>query len=224
MKLNKIYCADCLVGLKGLPDKSVDLIIIDPPYGINYKSKYGSAKYKARVQNAQEWDKSFSFIPYFAEHWRVLADNSFMYVFGRFENYDVMVNKLKADRVLIWNKMHCGMGDLNGWGIGYEVIYMWKKGRPLLVGKRENGVINFKHVGYFEKTLHPTQKPVGLIELLIRKSSRQYDIVLDSFIGSGTTAEACLRSQRNFIGFEINKKYCDIANARINKYKGQTRL
>lgn len=78
----KIIQGDCLDYLKQLPDKSVDLIVTDPPYGINYKSNHGSAEYKGRVQTAQEWDNEFNFAIYHDELMRVLKDDSYCYVWG----------------------------------------------------------------------------------------------------------------------------------------------
>ena len=196
-----------------MPDNSVDLIIADPPYGINYRSKHGSKEYKERVQS-HEWDKDFNFKKYFKILYDKLKNNSFMYIFGRHENIRLM-QELKCDRILVWDKGHCGMGDLIDWGIGYELIFLWKKGRPKLRGKRINGVIYYKHIGFFEKTLHPTMKPLGVINILLKKSSDKNDIVLDPFLGSGTTAVACKMLNRSFIGFELSEAYCEIARKRL---------
>lgn len=213
IELNKVHCMDCLEGLKMLPDNSVDLIVTDPPYGIGYKSNHGSKEYKKRVQNT-DWDISFDFSNFFDEFYRVLKNDSYMYVWGRFENYETM-KKLGMCRVLIWDKDHCGMGDLTDWGIGYELVYVFKKGKPKLIGGRTNGVFKIQHIGFFDKTLHPTQKPVKVIKHLLNKSSKDNDIVLDGFMGSGTTAVACKQLNRRFIGFELEQKYVDICNKRL---------
>ena len=199
--------------MKQLEDESVDLVVTDPPYGINYHSNYGTEEYKKRIHNIN-WDDSFHFGNYFDDVFRVVKNNAFIYVWGRFENYEIMKH-LGCDRVLIWDKGHCGMGDLKDWGIGYELIYVFKKGRPQLKGRRVNGVIPFKHIGFFDKTLHPTQKPVEIIKFLITKSSNPSDLILDPFMGSGTTAVACKQLNRNFIGFELDPKYVEIANKRL---------
>tara|TARA_R110002012_G_scaffold47730_3_gene124850 strand:- start:191 stop:859 length:669 start_codon:yes stop_codon:yes gene_type:complete len=215
MKTNIIHNMDCLQGLKELPDNCIDLIVTDPPYRISYKSNYGTNEYKERVQHT-DWDKDFNFSDYYSELWRVLKEDSFMYVWGRFENYEIM-KALGMKRVLVWDKGHNSMGDLEDWGIGYELIYLFKKGKPKIRGSRDNGIIRITHIGYFDKTLHPTQKPTSVIRYLIEKSSDIGDIVLDAFMGSGTTAMACKQTDRRFIGYELESKYCDIANERLKQ-------
>jgi site-specific DNA-methyltransferase (adenine-specific) len=212
--LNKVVCGDCLELIKEIPNKSVDLVLIDPPYSINYKSNYGSKEYQHRIQTAQEWDNNFDFSIYFNDIFRVLKEDGYMYVFGRFENYDTM-KMLGMVRVLVWDKDYTGMGDLSDWGIAYELIYVFKKGKPYLRGKRINGCIKLQHIGYFDKTLHPTQKPLNIIRLLIEKSTDNKGIVLDCFLGSGTTAVACMQLNRNFIGIDISPEYCKIAEQRL---------
>jgi len=215
MKADMVYNVDCLEGLKELSDECIDLIITDPPYGISYSSNSAKgADYKERYNT--DWDKDFNFSDYYSELWRVLKEDSYMYVWGRFENYETM-KALGMNRVLIWDKDHNSMGDLEDWGIGFELVYVFKKGRPKLRGKRVNGVFRIQHPGFFEKTLHPTQKPTSVIRYLIEKSSDIGDIVLDAFMGSGTTAMACKQTDRRFIGYEIESKYCDIINERLKQ-------
>lgn len=135
--INKIINCDCLEGMKHIDDKSVDLVLTDLPYGINYKSNHGSDEYKKRLMNF-DWDKNFNFKNYFYELKRLMKDNTYMYVFGRLENMSIMLD-LGVSRVLIWDKEHNGMGNLTDWGIGYEFIYAFKKGKPKLFEVKEGG-------------------------------------------------------------------------------------
>jgi site-specific DNA-methyltransferase (adenine-specific) len=215
--INKVICGDCLEVMKGIPDNSIDCIITDPPYNINYKSNHGSKEYKERIQTAEKWDNNFNFTLYFHELWRILKNDSYMYVFGRRENISIM-EKLGYNQMLIWNKQHCGMGNLNTWGVGYELIFVFEKGQPKLNGHRHNSVIDMKHIGFFDNTVHPTQKPVSIISYLIEKSTKPNDLILDAFLGSGTTAVACAKLQRRFIGIEISPEYCKIAENRIKQF------
>jgi len=215
MRLDIIHNEDCMVGLRRLPDACVDLIVTDPPYGISYKSNKGTDKYKERVQHT-DWDKDFNFADYYSELWRVLKEDSFMYVWGRFENYEIM-KALGMKRVLIWDKGHNSMGDLEDWGIGYELIYLFKKGKPKIRGSRDNGILRITHISYFDKTLHPTQKPTSVIRYLIEKSSDIGGVVLDAFMGSGTTALACKQTKRHYIGYEVESSYCGIAENRLKQ-------
>jgi site-specific DNA-methyltransferase (adenine-specific) len=214
--INKVYCMDAIEGLKAIPDQSIDLIIIDPPYNINYYSNYGSNEYKERIQTAGQWDNNFDFKIYYPELLRVLKDDCYFLVFGCEENIRLM-QELGCFQVLIWDKNYCGMGDLSDFGIGYEFIFYFKKGNPKLRGHRINGVINSMHIGHFDNTLHPTQKSEKLLRHLIKKCSDEGNIVLDCFIGSGTSMIAAKQTRRNFIGFDINEEYCNIANKRLEQ-------
>lgn len=228
MEINKIFNIDCLDGMKQLPDKCVDLILIDPPYNIQYKSNFGSQEYKDKIQHT-EWDKSFDIRGVYQELWRILKNNSDMYIFGRWENYEIMKELEGFKQILIWHKINAGgLGNLTCFIPTYELIFYFKKGSRI-PNKRTSAVIdsipiqNFsckesKPTGkdYGQQFMkHPTQKPLDLIKKLLKISSNQNDLVLDSFMGSGTTAVACKQLNRNFIGYEISKEYCDIANKRL---------
>jgi len=229
--INTVVCGDCIEGLKKLPDNSVDLVLTDPPYNISYKSNH---RKKSKKYYKNEWDKHFNLIPYFKEMLRILKNDSVMIVFSRFDSMINMINISKETiphSVLIWNKMDYGMGDLNWFSLSYEIMQVYKKGNPKLNklnGKRPNGIFNVVKVQNFASSeanvtgderqdfmLHPTQKPIKLISDLIKICSNENDIVLDPFMGSGTTAVACKQLNRQFIGFEISKKYCDIAEKRL---------
>lgn len=106
------------------------------------------------------------------------------------------------------------MGDLYGdYAPKSEFIIYARKGKRKLNGRRDSNIL------YFNRTnnkLHPTEKPLDLCEFLINKSSNENNLILDSFIGSGTTALACKNLNRNFIGFENNEEYFKIAQKRLN--------
>lgn len=216
MILNKIQNGDAIELLKTVPDNSVDLILTDPPYNLNYKSRKGSDLYKQRVQNAQEWDNNFDITPYIKEFFRIAKNNAYILIFGCEENIAKM-QELGCHQILVWDKKHIGMGNLNDWGIGYEFIFYFKKGSPKLQNHRINGVLNIPFYGLFSKTLHPTQKPIQLITYIIKNTSKENDIVLDCFMGSGTTAVACKQTGRNYIGMEKQQKYCDIIEKRLRE-------
>src|SRR5690606_14435601 len=91
------------------------------------------------------------------------------------------------------------------------------KGRSLLRGKRMSDVIDCAKVDS-SKLLHPTEKPIPLLETFILNSSDKGDLVFDGFLGSGTTVIACINTGRNYIGFELDKQHYDIAKNRINKH------
>ena len=108
----------------------------------------------------------------------------------------------------------------------YEVLRKEYKKKRRYFKQEENftDVWKFNITSTKEKTHHPTQKPLELIKRIVKTSSKEGDLVLDPFMGSGTTAVACISLKRNFIGFEINKEYYDIANKRIAMERAQRRL
>lgn len=117
--------------------------------------------------------------------------------------------------LIIWNKNNHGSGDLKGsYAPKYELILFGHKGRSLFRDKRISDVIDFDKIPS-KKLKHPTEKPLGLLKIFIEKSSDKENVILDPFIGSGTTAVACKRLNRNFIGFEISQNYVDVANKRL---------
>lgn len=203
MELNKIYQGDCLELMKQIPDKSIDLVLTDPPYGIKAdKMQMGSGNH--------QWDKTVSswdnFIPskeYFDEMFRVSKNQI---IWGG--NYFTEILKPSVDW-LVWDKLNPNMSFS-------EAEFAWVR-----QGKR---IRIFKFYSASQKKQHPTQKPIQLFKWCIDKFSKENDIILDPFIGSGTTAIACLKTNRNFIGMELEPKYVDIANKRIAEFKQQLAL
>ena len=107
------------------------------------------------------------------------------------------------------------MGDLKGsYAPKYEMIIFAHKGRKLLNGFRYADVIKANRTG---NKIHPTEKPVDLLELFIKNSSNENEVVFDGFMGSGSCGVACINTNRNFIGIELDKGYFDIAKKRINE-------
>lgn len=216
IELNKIYQGDCLEVMKGMLDASVDLIVTDPPYGMDYQSSWRTDKF-AKIA----LDKDLSWFPEFAkEAYRVLKDNTHIYVFCndyaisafRTELENV---KFKTKRTLVWLKNNHTSGDLEGdYGNKTEFILYAQKGRKELNGKRDTNVLTFDRVVNLR---HPTEKPVALIGFLIKKSSDKDALVLDPFVGSGTTAEAAMRLGRKFIGIELDGTYCEVARNRLEQ-------
>ncbi len=206
---------DCLELMKKIPDKSIDMILCDPPYGIDFRSNRRQEKYlKIKNDNSLEWLDQF-----IVESERVLKDDSALILFCSWHHVDffkISIEKyFKIKNILIWEKNNTGMGDLKGsFAPKYELIFFSVKGRPLLRGKRDSDILRFKKTG---NKLHPTQKPVALLEYLIKKLSDEDDLVLDPFMGSGSTGVAAIDLNRNFIGYEIEDDYFEIAKNRIKE-------
>lgn len=206
---------DCLEQMKGIPDGSVDLVLTDPPYGMNFQSNYRAKKY-SKIEN----DACLDWLDVFVQEcWRILKQNSSIYLFCSWHKVDVfkkaVEKRFKIKNILIWEKNNTSMGDLKGsYAPKYEMVIFAHKGRRLLNGFRYPDVLTAKRTG---NKLHPTQKPVELLEIFINSSSNDGETVLDPFMGSGSTGVACVSTGRNFIGIELDPVYFQTAQERINK-------
>ena len=113
----------------------------------------------------------------------------------------------------MWEKNNTSMGDLKGsYAPKYEFILFGHKGRRLRNGKRLPDVIQAKRTG---NKYHPTQKPVDLLEIFIEQSTNENDLILDPFMGSGSTGVACVKLNRRFIGIELDGNHFNTAKYRI---------
>ena len=217
-----LRCGDCLELMKDMPDGSIDLIVTDPPYLIKYKTNYRKNKthdFCSEILN----DDNYALISnYIKECYRILKDNTAMYMFCNCDRVDYFKQELektgfKIKNMIIWVKNNWTAGDLKAqFGKQYEIIFLVNKGRKYFNGKRITDVWNFDRVSG-NKQVHQNQKPVDLLEQCILKHSKENDIVFDGFMGVGSTGVACLNTNRNFIGIELDEKYFNIAKERIEK-------
>lgn len=204
---------DCLELMKDISDKSIDMILTDPPYGMNFQSHRRKNIYE-KIKN----DENLEFLDnFFQECNRVLKKDSALYVFCSWHNVDEFKKQFekyfKLKNILVWVKNNHGSGDLQAsYAPKYEFILYGNKGRRKFENGRKEDVL------FYNKTkneLHPTQKPVDLLEFLINNSSIENDNILGPFMGSGSTAVACQNTNRNFIGFELDEHYFQIAKERL---------
>lgn len=216
--INEVVCGDCLEGMKLIPDKSIDLVLTDPPYGMDYQSAWRTA---TPVFQKIELDQDITWFPLFAEQiHRILKDNSHCYIFCNDYAISHFRQELEAldfnvKRTLVWVKNNHTSGDLEGdYGNKTEFILFCQKGRRKLNGRRDTNVLNYNRV---QDLKHPTQKPEDICQYLIGKSSGWGQLICDPFMGSWTTARACKDLGRNFIGFELNEKYCQIGEERLRQ-------
>ena len=204
---------DCLERMKEIPDGSVDMVLTDPPYGMDFQSNYRNEKH-SKIRN----DKDLSWlIDWSNELFRVTADNTAHYVFCSFHNIDkfkqALEQKFKIKNILVWEKNNTSMGDLKAdFAPKYEMIIFIQKGRRLINGKRDPNILKFNKTG---NKLHPTQKPIKLLEYLLTKFSDEGQTILDPFMGSGSTGVAAKNLNRKFIGIELDEAYFEIAKNRI---------
>lgn len=226
MRLNYIDNIDCLEGLRDVPDNSVDAIITDPPYFLSMG--HGGSTTNMKKSNALTSNRTFNDLaictPFykrlFEEYARVLKEDGSFYFFTDWKAYAYYFPLLNAAlpvrNMIVWDKKS-GPGSFYSFSHELIVFGTYK-------GKTKGGVgSNIWRLTAFssgaKKTdgekVHPTQKPVEIIQKMIEDSTEPGGVVLDTFMGSGTTAVACLRTGRNFIGFELDEKYYEIAQSRI---------
>lgn len=233
IELDRIYQRDVIEGLRMLPDESVDLAIVDPPYGIDYYSNWskdGSYRSKVKTVNgiANDGADNNEFLSdVLKEINRVLKPNSHIYWFTRWDRVKdqqpLLEKHFKVKNSLIWMKNNWSMGDLQGAYAGqYENILFAQKGRRILNevnGKRRHAdILQFNRIPA-NKLNHSHEKPLDLIEFLIEKSSGPGEIVLSPFAGSGTDCVAAARTGRHFISFELERDHIETANKRLDNEK-----
>jgi DNA modification methylase len=208
----QLYCGDCFEVMKNLPDNSIDAVITDPPYGIQYATAHDASWAHKQIAN----DKDTSCRDRVVE-W---AGDLPMAIFGSWKT----APPKGVRTALVWDKGPAsGMGDLRlPWKPSWEMIYILGKG---WAGRRDEGVLRGHLVVTWESKgrCHPNQKPVSLIVALLKKLPPDITI-LDPFMGSGTTGVACVQTGRNFIGIEIDKGYFEIAQKRIAEAQAQPAL
>lgn len=216
METNKFYNMDCLEFMQTLPDKSVDLVLTDPPYGLDIAKtgSLGNDKFTPK-----EWDNKIPEDIYFDEIQRVSKNQI---IFGG--NYFPYLWKEPCKGFIFWNKLnhHNNRADgemawtsFNKLAKYYE--YMWD-------GNRYGFKTNIMGVGMPTIRQHPTEKPIALFEMILKDYSNENDIILDCFSGSGTTAIACHNLNRKFICIEKDKEYYEKSVIRYEKHIQQTKL
>lgn len=233
VELNRIYNEDCIKALDHVDDGSIDLVVTDPPY-LHVKGGMSSSRFnvgktwaKDSVMTQKMSDFGKSRIYEFLDAVIPKMQKVNMYVFCsklqliHYFTYIAEHKKLKYD-LLVWDKDKKAMKSSKFHTSDIEyLIRIYEPGVSLNKVLTEDGSksdIEYylkRQVAKQPKGAHSTMKPVELIERLIKVSSNEGGIVLDGFLGSGTTAVACINTNRNFIGFELDPEYHAIAEKRI---------
>lgn len=226
---------DCLEVMKELPENSVDLIATDPPYKITSRGSSGSTGGMLKTKLSMD-GKIFKHNDILIEDWlidcfRVLKDSGHFYIMCNQVNLhhylDVIEQSdLRYCKALIWNK---GNKLMNGYYMSqFEFVLFCYKGAAKMINNCGTSDIlsfqNSKTKNGDGDNIHDTEKPVGLMSVLIENSSNTGDVVFDPFMGSGTTAVAAQLTGRRWLGCEISEAYCAIAAKRINKASKQFSL
>jgi site-specific DNA-methyltransferase (adenine-specific) len=206
-----IYHADCLDILPQLYSQSVDLFISDPPYSIGISSSgkrtdYGDASLiKPFLKRLRD------------ELFRLITINGAVYINTDWRTYpiwwDCFAPLEPPTNVIVWDYGWIKAGAY--YRFTYELLMFWAKGNHILSDKSTPDVWRISPINFTIDKLHPAEKPIGLIDFILSKSKG--DIILDPFLGSGTTALSAKKNGRKCLAVEINEKYCEIAANRCSQ-------
>lgn len=212
----EIYNDDCINVLNTMIENNIkiDCLLTDPPYGMKFQSNHRKIKYEYILN-----DDNLNWVNNYVEKINLVVKNDTgHFLFCSYHYIDIFKQALekhfKIKNILVWEKNNTGMGDLKGnFAPKIEFIIYFTKGRKILNGRRDPNIFKFNRTN---NKNHSTEKPVDLLKFLISKTTNENDLVLDTFMGSGSTGVACKESNRNFIGIELDKTYFDTSNKRIN--------
>lgn len=224
IEFNKIYNDDCMEILKGFKDESVDLIVTDPPYKVISGGKPHKKGQPSGMLSKND-GKIFEYNDIKPEQWipelyRVLKQDTQCYIMTNtinLENYLRICREIgfRLHNVLMWKKNNVTPSRWymkNG-----EFVLFLRKGKAKTINNVGSKMIHeFDNI--IGNKIHPTEKPIGLMQMYIENSSSENDIVLDPFMGAGSSALACINLNRKYIGIEIDKEYYEIAKERINNH------
>ena len=212
----KLIHGDSLTVLRQMEPESVDAIITDPPYGINYVSPTG-----ARIQN-----DTAPFIWFLYDAFRVLKPGSSgrgtLVCFTRWDVQQVFIDAIRlagfiVKSEVIWDKIQHGMGDLKSqFAPSHENIIFAVKGKFSFPGHRPKDLITHRKLPG-SQMIHPTEKPVPLLADLITAVTKPGDLILDPFAGSGSTLVAAKKTGRRFTGIELDDVHYAKAQRRIEE-------
>jgi len=207
--LDKVLCGNCLELMKYIPDGVIDLVLTDPPYGLGKEGIRGDADLKL-------------FYEVLLECYRVLKKDAWFLTFFSTKHLPKLFENNPFE--YFWQiVLYCPNGAVSS-PIGYTKYmscFVFKKGNPKIVKRDKDAFVDTPgraiepDEGYID---HPTPKPKRFLMHLLDMFSKEGDVVLDPFLGSGSTAVACILMNRRFIGIEIEKKYCEMAIRRVEKF------
>lgn len=223
----RLIQGDCLEVMKNIPNKSVDLIVTDPPYKMNHstggctnigmKNKWtGNIKAGNTVMN---FNLDIKFSDWLPEIYRILKSKGHCYIFCNDKNVQELLNVsnevgFKESNILVWIKNNACPNRYYMKNCEF-VLFLYKENAKPIINMGSKAAFNCKNINGKDKK-HPTEKPVEILTTFINNSSQENEVVFDPFMGSGTTGVAALQNNRNFIGIELDENYFKIAQQRIN--------
>ncbi len=221
----KLLQGDCLELMKEIPDKSIDLVVTDPPYKI-IKGGDSNGKNSKRPQGILKGSRNLfkyqniKISDWMDELYRVLKEDSHIYIFTNLTNLKEMLDEslktgFKIHNILIWEKNNCTPSQF--YMKNCEYVLFLRKGKAKYINNIGSSKTVHKFNNIIGKKKHPCEKPVDLLQFYILNSSQENDIVLDPFMGSGSTGVACVNTNRKFIGMELDENYYQITEKRIEE-------
>jgi site-specific DNA-methyltransferase (adenine-specific)/modification methylase len=211
---------DALQGMKSIPDKAIDLVLTDPPYNLGEIStgNMNMPNHKEINNDIAKWDVGFDPVGFLKEASRILKPEGQIYIFTAhrlFGTYfDYFEKHFERQSFMVWHKTNpTPKWRRCAWLPSCElIIYAYNDGKTFNF-TTQNDMHNFYEspiVMGNDRTEHPTQKPLDLFQKIIITTTNSGDVVLDPFLGSGTTLRACRETGRVGLGFEINPEYEEI--------------
>lgn len=231
---HQIWHGDSAVECQKIKPNTIDCIITDPPFGVDNQSNMATSasgkEYARKIANDESPEVAIqTFKSVMSTVLPRTKDDADLYVFTSYQvlsEWLVMTDSFlpsfgyQRKAVLVWEKDGPGMGDLNcPWGMGCEFILFFQKGRREKTWTRRNNVIHIPQLRPTE-LIHPHEKPLPLLELLIKASTVEGDFVLDPFGGSGSLVRAARRSKRNAVAVEYDQHNYELANRKLNESEG----
>lgn len=227
LEINRIYNEDCVGGMKQLHDLSVDSIITDPPYNIARDNNFNTMG-RAGIDFG-EWDKGFDQFKWIDETFRIIKNGGTLFIFNDWKNIGEIAKYAESKGFIIkdmirWKKTNPMPRNRDRRYItDFEVAVWLVKPKGSWTFHRLSDTYDVCEYTYpltpkSEKVGHTTQKPIKLMEEILLRHTNENEIILDPFIGSGTTAMACINTKRNFMGFENDSTYYELAKNRVNEH------
>ena len=229
METNKIYNEDCIRGLTNIPDNSVDLIITSPPY-----EDISGAGYNGSKKDILFFKLYSDFVDkLFQEYYRILKKTGQIFFNVKSKTHIKTLRTphwleflesfkmFKFKSYIIWKYAGSFDSTSKRFHLDYEIIYHLSKSDDIYLNEKCGIKDPLTSVWYIphniKNRLHPTQMPEAVVERILNICSRENDIVMDNFMGAGTTAVVCKKKNRRYIGFELSPEYFKIATERLDK-------
>ena len=238
----ELYNGDCLEVMKTLNDNSIDAIITDPPYGVNFKNDFYDDSVDSVMENMPKW---------FEQWYRVLKDDSYLFLFVGVKTLHIWIqcgidNGFTYKNIVATRSFNSGaVIPKNNFGFQFQPVIVFSKGK----GKNFNEVdfiptstewfkdkrnknpkpFTYQYPNWIKtewafatekrasKNIHPNEKNVKLLKFLVEVSTNENDVIFEPFMGSGSLGVACKQTNRDFIGCELDTDYFNIAKDRINE-------